>query len=591
MGWRAKHVSRSRSPQVRGKRFLIRGSAMLVGQKIGPFAIDKELGSGAMGTVYRAKHVDTGQRVAIKVMSPGVGSSDTALARFKREAAILKQLIHPNIVRLVASGKFGGNPFYAMEYVEGESLDHVIARRGRLTWEEVIALGTQLCEALQHAHHTGIIHRDLKPSNLMILRDGTVKLMDFGIAKDIDETALTAAHCTVGTASYMSPEQCRGDRSLTHKSDLYSMGVMFYELLTGQKPFKADNPMDMFVQHATGTFERPSRLVLEMPIWLDTLVCQLLEKKPEQRPFDARAVLEALQRIKEKVDAGQSAGVEVAKARRIDRPAMDETDKEVARTLRGKRRKKSEAVPVFRRGWVKGVAIGAALVAVILVLYLTVFKPPSADSLYRQAEALVTSGDAAQSPRSFHEVIDSFMAHHPNHPKAAQMRAWAIQVDLEILEKQLLNRRAAKFPPENDTERAARDALDDEDRGKLLDAAKTWQSLLVKKNSGDREEKSWGLLAERKKADLDGIFALYSLLHARVSKENGDEKPAEPESEAEKLALAAVRAEAKTKDLAAIRQAWDDLKARASTAGDRRWFLLAAGRLRELELGGSAKKS
>ena len=121
----------------------------------------------------------------------------------------------------------------------------------------------------------------------MILPDGTLKLTDFGIAKDLDVTALTSANCTVGTASYMSPEQCRGERDITHKSDLYSLGVVFYELITGRKPFEAENAMDMFMQHVQGTFERPSRLVLDLPVWMDTLICQLLEKKPEQRPFDA----------------------------------------------------------------------------------------------------------------------------------------------------------------------------------------------------------------------------------------------------------------------------------------------------------------
>ena len=169
-------------------------------------------------------------------MAPGLGDSNpSAVARFEREADILKQLNHPNIVRLFGVGKFQGTRYYAMEYVEGESLDHVMARRGRMTWEEVVDLGQQLCAALQHAHEAGVVHRDLKPSNLMILADGTLKLTDFGIAKDLDVTALTSANCTVGTASYMSPEQCKGERDITPKSDLYSLGVVFYELITGKQ--------------------------------------------------------------------------------------------------------------------------------------------------------------------------------------------------------------------------------------------------------------------------------------------------------------------------------------------------------------------
>src|SRR5205823_8359342 len=197
-------------------------------------------------------------------------------------------------------------------------LDQVMQRRGRLTWEEVVTFGQPLCQALQHAHQRGIVHRDLKPSNIMVLPDGTPKLTDFGIAKDLDVTALTSANCTVGTAAYMSPEQCRGERDITHKSDLYSLGVMFYELMTGRKPFIADNAMEMFLLHVQGTFERPSRLVLDIPIWLDTIICQLLDKKPEHRPFDAAALTDALNRVLEKVTAQQIEGISAVKARRIE---------------------------------------------------------------------------------------------------------------------------------------------------------------------------------------------------------------------------------------------------------------------------------
>src|SRR5579883_1543735 len=146
---------------------------MLLGRQLGPFLVEKELGSGAMGTVYRAKYTKTGQNVAIKVMAPGLSTSESSLARFEREAAILKQLKHPHIVRLIATGRYHGQPFYAMEYIDGESLDRIFERKGRLAWDEVVTLGKQLCRALAHAHEKGIVHRDLKPSNLMVLRDGT----------------------------------------------------------------------------------------------------------------------------------------------------------------------------------------------------------------------------------------------------------------------------------------------------------------------------------------------------------------------------------------------------------------------------------
>src|SRR5438105_10820366 len=181
-------------------------------------------------------------------MAPAVVADEHSLARFDREDNILKELKHLSSGRLLATGRYQGQPFYAMEYIQGESLDHVLERRQRMTWEEVVSLAQPLCSALQHAHEKGIIHRDLKPSNLMVLRDGTIKLTDFGIAKDLDVTQLTSAHCTVGTAAYMSPEQCKGERNLTNKSDLYSMGIMLYELVTGRKPFAAETPMEKVLQ-------------------------------------------------------------------------------------------------------------------------------------------------------------------------------------------------------------------------------------------------------------------------------------------------------------------------------------------------------
>jgi tRNA A-37 threonylcarbamoyl transferase component Bud32 len=380
------------------------------GQQLGPFIIEKELGAGAMGAVYRAKHSESGVRVAIKVMAPGLMSNKTSLDRFQREANILKQLKHPNIVRLLATGKYQGSPFYAMEYVQGESLDHVMARRGRITWEEVVTLGQQLCAALQHVHDRGIVHRDLKPSNIMVLQDGTVKLTDFGIAKDLDVTALTAANCTVGTASYMSPEQCRGDRDISHKSDLYSMGVMFYELLTGRKPFIAESVMEMFTLHVSGTFERPSRIVLEIPMWLDTLVAQLMEKKPDDRPISAAAVAEALGRIKEKVEAQQSAGVELARGRSMDHPKrrgrLDEEDKEAARTLLGKKKKK-KVVPFHKKRWVQGVGIVLALLAMGSIIY-SAFKPASPEILHAQAKDLMKKKDYRAALGPIQQYLDRY---------------------------------------------------------------------------------------------------------------------------------------------------------------------------------------
>ncbi len=553
---------------------------MLVGKEIGPYVVDKELGSGAMGTVYRGRHRVTGEKVAIKIVAPGLVANDAAMKRFKREITILKQLDHPHIVKLLTSGKFNKTPFYVMEYVGGESLDHVIERRDRMTWEELVPLGQQLCAGLQYAHDKGIIHRDLKPSNVMVLKDGTVKLTDFGIAKDTDVTALTAANSTVGTASYMSPEQCKGTQNLTHKSDLYSMGVMFYELLTGRRPFVAESIMDMFNQHLSGTFERPSRLVLDIPIWLDTLICQLLEKEPEKRPFNATMVSESLGMVQEKVQAQVSAGLVAAKKRRIDRAsgdtALDETDKDIARTLLGKKKKKPKVVPFYRKGWFTLLAVTAVLAGLGYGFYAIFLQVPSPETFMEHAQAQLKAADFNERKEG-RETIAEFFRHYPNDSRAPAMQQWADDYDRAETERQMHNRRA-RFKADGPAETLAREALDDEDLGKLSAAAQAWEDL-VKLAAKTTDDRPWGLVAKKYLAELRGVDEAFQELQKKVEDEKASGKKNVPETRAERLALDAVRKEQRSQALTA----WNDLKTQVKDDPEnRRWYLLAAQKHREL---------
>jgi serine/threonine-protein kinase len=435
-----------------------------------------------------------------------------------------------------------------------------------------------LCAGLQYAHEKGIVHRDLKPSNLMVLADGTVKLTDFGIAKDLDVTQLTAANCTVGTAAYMSPEQCRGDPHIGAKSDLYSLGVMFYELLTGKKPFMAESAMIMFELHVSGTYERPSRMVLDIPVWLDTLICQLMEKKPEQRPYNAETVGQALGRVKEKVEAQLSAGIDMAKQRKIDRsglqPKMDETDKDAARTLLQKKKKK-KTVPFYRKGWFQAVGLSAILLAVCYVFYVAFIKIPSAESLIAQAERLRVE-DRRQARSG---PIQMFLDHYKDHKDFAKMQAWADEIDLKEHEAAMANRREIKYPTSGEPEELYRKALGLEDAGKINDADKIWNQILAYKDAKDPDEHVWHLLAKKQIDEIKGVRDLYKELQIKAEKKDAiDPKKAEPSDE--ELALQAIRAQDEPSKAKMI---WEDLKSQARDAGSRRWYLLAAMRIRELE--------
>lgn len=567
---------------------------MLVGQQIGPFAIEKQLGSGAMGTVYLATYTENGAKCAVKMIGAGAAGNPNTLARFERETAILKKLNHPNIVRLFANGRYHHTPFYAMEYVEGESLDRLLHSRGRFTWEEVINLGKQICAALQHAHELGIIHRDLKPSNILMTPGGVAKLADFGIAKGLDAGQLTATNCAVGTAAYMSPEQCRGEKNLTGKADLYSLGVMFYELLTGRLPFPADNTLDMFLAHTQGEFERPSRRVLDIPIWLDTLVCQLLEKDPDRRPVDAAMVARSLDMVSEKVAAQKSAGVELVSTRaaRLRKTLKtNQQDLDAARTLQAavkKTRIRRRSHPIYERSWVQGIAILLALAAVVGVLWYAL-QPPSADGLYVQAEKLMTSGSAEDGRTARDGPIQQYLKYYGStqNEHTAQIHRWADQVDLQMREAQLRNRKKVGLTASttDPNEKTAAGALDDEQKGNLASAFKRWNELLPLKDDADSDAHGWGLVAQKHLADLQEVQKLEKSLDQWIKQLDRRPKIAEPLSDPMTQALRAMRYQqfGKKGDTTEANQQWEKLKKAVAEEGPNRpWWLLAAREQYEL---------
>jgi tRNA A-37 threonylcarbamoyl transferase component Bud32 len=572
---------------------------MLVGQQFGPFTIDKELGSGAMGTVYRGRHTKTGQVVAIKIMAPSIGTTNAAaVERFEREITILKQLHHPNIVRFYGAGKHQGMRYFTMEYIDGESLDKVMSRRGRMTWEEVVELGKQLCAALQHAHEQGIIHRDLKPSNIMVLKDGTLKLTDFGIAKDMDLEGLTATNCTVGTASYMSPEQCKGERNLTHKSDLYSLGVMLYELVTGRKPFQADSAMEMFMEHVNGTFERPSRLVLDIPIWLDTLICQLLEKQPDKRPRDAAMVAAALSSIREKVEAQQSAGVEAVRRRLIDRAPgqkrLEEEDKEAARVLltgKGGPKRKRTKKPFYEKVWFQAVGLVLALGVAATLLYL-VFRGPSADELYQQAKAVVQSGDLDRQEEAIgpNGVISKYLATpagKADNEQSREVRGWREQIQIALNERLLKTHvqqerenKPWKVKPNGKTEEDAFKAMDAEEKGDRDTAIALWQ-VLKEREGGS----SWARIAEKRLAEwlaVDQIDEQFLQIYKRLSLTGAE--PSLMDTRQQEAFFAWRMENSEMGDRGWAKTLFQSLRDKTEKESDlhRRWYLYAAWHRRKL---------
>lgn len=265
---------------------------------LGPYRVERVLGRGGMGTVYKGVHARSGEKVAIKVIARGVANQPKFMRRFDDEAHTLQRLKHPNIVSLIGSGEEHGYLFYVMEYVDGHSLHEHLRMRTKLPWPDVIEIGIQTASALKHAHDLGIIHRDLKPANLMLNTSGNVKLTDFGIAKLFGSSDQTAAGTVIGTADFMPPEQAEG-KTVTVRSDLYSLGAVLYALLCGRAPFTGKSVPE--VLYAVRYMPVPSleEFVADVPEELSELIHQLLEKDPLKRPPTGLVVCNRLKSLQQ----------------------------------------------------------------------------------------------------------------------------------------------------------------------------------------------------------------------------------------------------------------------------------------------------
>ncbi len=281
------------------------------------FELGTVLGVGTVGTIYDghvredrevspAAKALVGEDLAIKKLHPAVCRDELIQARFRREMLILERLQHPNIIGYFGGGSEDGQLFYVMQRVDGGTIKDLIEGSGALAWPVVVDVTRQVSSALQCAHNHGVIHRDLKPGNLFLTRDAQVKLGDFGIARDQHSADLTNQGLTVGTHAYMAPEQITGDANISGKVDLYALGCCMFEMLSGRKVFLGENFAQLFEQHLRTSPPRISTLVGDVPAELDEIINHCLAKRPEDRPFSARAIQGVMLEIGQKYGLGTS---------------------------------------------------------------------------------------------------------------------------------------------------------------------------------------------------------------------------------------------------------------------------------------------
>jgi serine/threonine-protein kinase len=487
----------------------------MIGARFGNWVIVQEIGEGGMGRIFLAENRSSEseasakqpRQAAVKVLPAALAQDTGFVERFEREIAALKELRHPNIVQFYQAGQHEGSYYYVMEYVDGASFADLLETAGRLQWKEVLELAIQVCPALKHAHDHGIIHRDLKPSNLLLRRDGVVKLLDFGVAKVFANAPITAAHAIIGTADYMSPEQAAG-KNVTRRSDLYSLGVVMYHLVTGHTPFQADSIAAMMHKHRFAQFDSPKRFAADMPHDFDAVICQLLAKEPEQRPADAHVLGRELERLKAKYSRKAQATTDEVRPTHTVALTEDDTEQRMegpgpatlmSRLMRAQldeMNRPSALDRLFSRAWV-------VVPAFVLVIGLIVWGlwPKSSVEQVAEIRKLIAQQDWDDAAKK----LDKLTAGGADTPAGTDLHALRQEIE-EGQALQLARRNArgsgSQVTAASAAERFYREAVQDFNAGHHEAAIAKWRQLIAA-FGGIERQRQWVLLAQDslKKAD------------------------------------------------------------------------------------------
>lgn len=450
--------------------------------RIGPYLIERKIGSGGMGNVYLGIHADTQHQVAVKVLPASMAREEGFVLRFTREIQAMRKLSNEHIVQIFEDGKVDdGSYYYSMEFVDGETLTSLIQRRKRLPWQEVVEITLQIATALKAAHNAGIVHRDLKPSNLMVGKEGEIKLTDFGVAHVFATTRLTRTGGVVGTAEYMSPEQARGKQA-TKKSDLYSLGAVMYVMLTGRPPFTGKLASDILHQHQYSQCDKPSHFVPDLPQKLEEFICTLLEKKPDDRFPDALVLIRKLQNVRSLIDfkevnaAGTSAGSDSdstsdhtailasdrtrgggREMREVDGRGPATMIRDVMRQEIDQRLQKSPVAKFFDNTYVL-VTLFALVIAAGYYLSRTTIPDPA--ELYIQAERVMSAKPGSAWIRTRNETLEPLLEEDALPDKREQMELWVRQVDQYEFCRGLKETDPTEMSEQTEVQRLVRRAFD-----------------------------------------------------------------------------------------------------------------------------------
>lgn len=387
-----------------------------IGKRLdGRYELLELIGVGGMADIYRARDIQEDRIVAVKILKTEFAGSDEFLRRFRNESKAIALLSHPNIVKIYDVGFTDKVQFIVMEYVDGITLTDYIEQQGVLKWRDALHFTVQVLKALQHAHDRGIVHRDVKSSNVMLLRDGTIKVMDFGIARFNRENNKTVSEKTIGSVHYISPEQARGDIT-DERSDIYSVGVALYEMLTGRKPFDGDTPVAIALKHMQSTPRKPSEINETIPEGLEQIVLRAMQKDPAARYQTAGEMINDLEEFKKNpgivFDYKYNSTDGTPKYSDRPNPVVEKEAQYRRKAVREEEvfddddydddyyddedeyaERRSPLIPIL---FAVGAAFVIATVFLVLKLVVDAFETPNGDSSYTQSNGIViTDGEFA----------------------------------------------------------------------------------------------------------------------------------------------------------------------------------------------------
>lgn len=295
----------------------ISGKALDVGSTFaGRYQVIEELGGGGMGRVYKVFDKEIKENVALKLLNPEIASDEGTVDRFRDELKLARKISHRNVCRMYHLGEDQETRYITMEYVPGEDLKTTIRRVGQLSLAKTISIAKQVCEGLAEAHSLGVVHRDLKPQNIMVDREGNARIMDFGIARSLKAKGITREGMVIGTPDYMSPEQAEG-KVIDLRSDIYSLGVVLYEMVTGRVPFEADTPLSVLLKHKSESPKNPKEVNQLVPGELSCLILRCLEKDQDRRYQKAEDLLSELGRIERRFPTTERMAIEGTERKKL----------------------------------------------------------------------------------------------------------------------------------------------------------------------------------------------------------------------------------------------------------------------------------